>query len=94
MKLKQFLLKSPYRFSLFGLIFGIIALWFYWYKTDQIISSSLLVSTSCIIVLNTTLAYFSADRDHYVTQALLTISMTILIMAIYTLFSVSRGIIL
>lgn len=88
----QFFFKSTYRWSLAAILLGLIALWYFWFKTDQIISSSLIVYTTGIVVLNIVLAYFSADRDNYVTRSLFLFSYIILSLALYTLYSVSRGI--
>jgi hypothetical protein len=88
----QFFFKSPYRPALICLALGLFALWYFWFKTDQIISSSLIIYTTGVVVLNTFLAYFAADRHHYVTRSLFLFSGIILILALYTLYSVSRGI--
>lgn len=86
-----FLFKSNYRYALLGLISAVAVLWYLWLESEQIIGAALPVATSGIVLLNIVLSFFAHDRNRFVTRFLITTSYFVVALAIYAIYSVSRG---
>lgn len=89
----QYLFRSAYRWAIAGLLVILVALWYWWFKTEQIVSSSLTALTTGTVILNIILGWFAYDRHSYITSFLFYFSYALLALVGYTIYSLSRGII-
>lgn len=88
-----YIFRSPYRLAIAGLVVLVAALWFAWYRTDQIMSVSPLLYVTLLIFINLILAYFSSSRIVDITRYLFWFSYLALILVAYNLYVLTRGII-
>lgn len=87
-----YLTRSRYRLLIAGLVLGLIGLWYLWYTTDQIVSAAPIVLTTGFVLLNIALGFFSFTRHHYVTKFIFIFTYGILVLSLYSLYVLSRGI--
>lgn len=91
--MRHYLFQSPYCWAIAGLITLLGVLWYWWFKTDQIVSSSLTTLATGTVLLNIGLGFFAYDRHRYITKFLFYFSYGLLALVGYTIYSLSRGII-
>jgi hypothetical protein len=88
----HYLLKSKYRLPIAGLVILLIGLWYFWYTTDQVVSTNLVVYTTGTVLLNVILGFFAHDRHSYATRYLFLFTYGIVALAVYTFYYLSKGI--
>ena len=88
----DYLFRSVYRWAIWGLVGCLALVWLYWFRTDQLVASSVLVYTSGVLLLNLVLGYFSYDRHPFITRFIFYFSYALLLLITYSLYSVIRGI--
>lgn len=84
--------RQSFRRASLGLIAALVALWYIWLKTDQIISSVLPIAVTAMTLINSALSFIATDRQPYIARFLTICSYLLIGLAVYTLYSLSRGI--